>query len=171
MDIKRVTWSKFHSEEPQILGATSLAIWSPGFVHPWSNLLGSGIIKFIKWGLGGSRSLWIFNENRRLLRISKVNYCAPKRQLLDFISTKPTINLWLLYRTLYQAGKVRSRPTGQAVNFNYGIPILMLLYWLWGGRGMGFCCNQTVPGFLVTRKRLVLPDCKELCYSSGIGPT
>jgi hypothetical protein len=33
---RRVTWSKFHTEDPKILGA--MPTWHPGFVHPWSIL-------------------------------------------------------------------------------------------------------------------------------------
>ena len=44
IDARRVTWSEFHTEYPQIVGATlqnlvSLQIWwCPGFVHPWVEL-------------------------------------------------------------------------------------------------------------------------------------
>jgi hypothetical protein len=34
LDVRRVRCSKFHTEDPSILGAT--ATWQPGFVHPWS---------------------------------------------------------------------------------------------------------------------------------------
>jgi hypothetical protein len=39
LSAKRVTWSKFHAEDPQILGATvqnlaALAIWRPVFLYP-----------------------------------------------------------------------------------------------------------------------------------------
>jgi hypothetical protein len=40
LDARRMTWSEFHIEYPQAVGATvhnlvSLPIWYPGFVHPW----------------------------------------------------------------------------------------------------------------------------------------
>ena len=39
---RKVTW--FHTEDPEVLGTTVqnlvlLAIWRPGFVHPWTSLL------------------------------------------------------------------------------------------------------------------------------------
>ena len=44
LGVTRVTWSKFHIEDPQILGATvqnlvARATWCPGFVHSSHKLL------------------------------------------------------------------------------------------------------------------------------------
>ena len=52
---KMVTWSKFHTEEPKMLGATAQNLvvrvtWRPGFVYPCSRLLKISKIVFSRKG-------------------------------------------------------------------------------------------------------------------------
>jgi hypothetical protein len=88
---RMVTWSKFHTKDPQILGAAiqnsvAMATWRPGFVHPCA-ALGWNMFCF-RGGMIHVTSNVVFVERRRNLE-------SPERKVKEHARTAKIRMKWI----------------------------------------------------------------------------
>lgn len=77
LDARRMTWRAFHTEYPQIVGATvhnlvSLPIWCPGLMHPWVKPYLRSLLVYHK-----DRCVFVIKETRKE-HVSLVVWLDPK---------------------------------------------------------------------------------------------